>query len=87
MMLRWPLDGRSVFTTPFAGEAWAWILPLVNGALPQIPAGGFVSEKDVASVPGARRVDGTGIIPGPSANVYAFYRGTTQRNLYRIPIP
>ena len=87
MMLRWPLDGRSVFTTPFGGETWAWILPLVNGALPQIPARGFVSEKDVASVPGARRVDGTGIIPGPSADVYAFYRGTTQRNLYRIPIP
>jgi len=55
--------------------------------LPHIPAGGFVSEKDVARVPGARRVDGTGVVPGPSADVYAFYRGTTQRNLYRIPIP
>jgi len=87
MMLRWPLDGRSVFTTPFAGETWAWILPLAGGALPHIPAGGFVSEKDVASVPGARRIDGTGIVPGPSSEVYAFYRETTQRNLYRIPIP
>ena len=87
MFLHWSLDGRSAFTTPFAGEGWAWILPLADGALPPIPAGGFVSEKDVARVPGARRIDGTGVVPGPSAEVYAFYRGTTQRNLYRIPIP
>ena len=87
MFLQWSLDGRSAFTTPFAGEAWAWILPLDGEALPLMPPGGFVSEKDVARVPGARRVDGTGVVPGPSAEVYAFYRGTTQRNLYRIPIP
>ncbi len=87
MLLRWSLDGRAAFTTPFAGESWAWILPLTGGALPQIPAGGFVSEKDVVRLPGARRVDGTGVVPGPSPDVYAFYRGTTQRNLYRIPIP
>ena len=87
MTLHWSLDGRSAFTTPFAGESWAWALPLADGGLPSIPAGGFVSEKDVARVPGARRIDGTGIVPGPSADVYAFYRGTTLRNLYRIPIP
>jgi len=25
-------------------------------------------------------------VPGPSAGVYAFYKTTVQRNLYRIPI-
>ena len=87
MTLHWSLDGRSAFTTPFAGESGSWILPLGSEGLPHIPPGGFASEKDVARVQGARRVDGTGIVPGPSATVYAFYRGTTQRNLYRIPIP
>ena len=87
MSLQWSLDGRSAFTTPFRGEPSVWILPVTDGGLPHIPAGGFVSEKDVPRVPGARRVEGTGVVPGPSAAVYAFYRGTTQRNLYRIPIP
>jgi hypothetical protein len=27
------------------------------------------------------------VVLGPSADVYAFYRGTVQRNLYRIPVP
>ena len=37
--------------------------------------------------PRARRIDAQGVVPGPSPEVYAFYRGTTQRNLYRIPVP
>ncbi len=27
-----------------------------------------------------------GVVPGPFASVYVFYRSTIQRNLYRIPI-
>ena len=87
MTVHWSLDGRSAVTTAFAGEAWAYVLPLAGEALPLMPAGGFTSEEDVARMPGARKIDGTGVVPGPSADVYAFYRGTTQRNLYRIPIP
>ena len=33
------------------------------------------------------RIDVQLAVAGPSPAVYAFYRGTTQRNLYRIPIP
>ena len=36
---------------------------------------------------GARKIDANNLVPGPSADVYAFYRVTIQRNLYRIPIP
>jgi hypothetical protein len=28
-----------------------------------------------------------GVVPGSCPDVQTFYRGTTQRNLYRIPIP
>jgi hypothetical protein len=85
--LRWSLDGRSVFIGE-DGEDQTYIIPLAPGeVLPRIPAGGFHSEEEEASLPGARRIDAEGVVPGPSPEVYAFYRGTTQRNLYRIPIP
>lgn len=54
--------------------------------LPQFPPAGLRSEKDVASLPGARRIDVQGLVPGPSPDVYAYYHITTHRNLYRVPI-
>ena len=81
--LRWSLDGRSVFIT---GSA-TYVIPLPVGEnLPQIPAGGFHSDDEMARMRGARLIDASGIVPGPTQDVYAFYRGTIQRNLYRIPI-
>jgi hypothetical protein len=52
------------------------------------------SEEQIAHLQGAHKIDvaatvsdvASGIVPGPSPDVYAFYRGRTQRNLYRIPI-
>jgi eukaryotic-like serine/threonine-protein kinase len=65
----------------------SYIIPLPSGAvLPVMAAEGFRSEKEIAALPGARRIDVDTAVPGPSADVYAFYRRTTQRNLYRIPI-
>jgi hypothetical protein len=66
----------------------AFFVPLAPGQiLPRIPPGGFRSDEEMASVPGARRIEGRLLTLGPSADVYAYYRGSTQRNLYRIPIP
>jgi hypothetical protein len=36
--------------------------------LPRIPAGGFHSEEEIARLPGARRIDAEGVVPGPSAS-------------------
>ena len=78
----WSLDGRSVFI------AGSYLIPLPPGeALPRTPPSGFHSEEEIARLPGARRIDAEQVVPGPSADVYAFYRSTIQRNLYRIPIP
>jgi len=87
LSLSWSFDGRSSFISHvFGGQTF--IVPLAPGeALPRIPAGGFSSDDDIAHLPGARRIDAEGVVPGPSANVYAFYHNTIQRNLYRIPIP
>jgi hypothetical protein len=77
--LRWSLDGRESFVAGYH-------IPLPPGeVLKRIPAGGFHSSAEIARLPGARRIDAENPVPGP-AGVYAFYRSTVQRNLYRIPI-
>ena len=90
VLLHWSPDGSSLSLSGNAIPGGrSYIVPLPPGqALPRIPANGFSSEEEVASLPGARRIDEVGVVPGPSPGVYAFYRGTApQRNLYRIPIP
>jgi hypothetical protein len=88
----WAPDGSSLSVTSESGapipEGRSYLIPLPRGqALPRIPAGGgFHTEEEIARLPGARRIDAYGVMPGPSLDVYAFYRGATQRNLYRIPI-
>jgi hypothetical protein len=87
--LGWSIDGRSSFITGnVVAQGRAYIVPLPpDETLRRIPAGGFHSEQEIGRLPGARRIDSEGVVPGSSSDVYAFYRGTTQRNLYRIPIP
>jgi Tol biopolymer transport system component len=83
----WSPGGGSVSIAggPIPGNR-SYIIPLPPGdALPRIPAEGFRSEEEIARLPGARRIDAVAV-PGPSPDVYAFYRGTTQRNLYRVPV-
>jgi hypothetical protein len=51
-------------------------------------------QNQIANLPGARKIDVAATVsdvsgetvPGPSPDVYVFYRGRTQRNLYRIAI-
>jgi Tol biopolymer transport system component len=82
IFLSWSLDGRSVLL----GDSY--LVPLSpDASLPPIPEGGFRSEEEIALLPGVRRINENGLVLGPSADLYAFYRGTVQRNLYSIPIP
>jgi hypothetical protein len=55
--------------------------------LTAIPAGGFYSDEEIARPQGARRINASGVVPGPSPNVCAFYRGTIQRNSVPNPDP
>jgi hypothetical protein len=85
----WSPDGSALSMSATFGaipNGRSYLVPLQRGqAIPRIPAGGFHSEEEVAHLPGAGRIDAVSV-PGPSGTVYAFYRGATQRNLYRIPI-
>jgi serine/threonine protein kinase/Tol biopolymer transport system component len=72
----------------YFGASDAFYFPLAaRQTLPHIPADGFRSDEEIARVSGGRRIEGRLITLGPTPDVYAFYRGATQRNLYRIPIP
>jgi hypothetical protein len=79
-------DSVAISGTPRpAGRSY--IVPLRSGEfLPLELREGVRSEQEVAELPGARRIDADMVVPGPSPDIYAFYRMTTQRNLYRIPI-
>ena len=79
-------DSLSISAGP-VGANRSYMIPLTPGeALPRVSAGGFRSEEEVAELPGARKIDVLTAVPGSSPDVYAFYRGTTQRNLFRIPL-
>jgi eukaryotic-like serine/threonine-protein kinase len=85
----WPAGGGSVLLTgaPIAANR-SYIVPLkTTETLPRIPDGGFKTELDVSSLPGAHQIDISDVVPGPNPDTYAFSRSTSQRNLYRIPIP
>jgi eukaryotic-like serine/threonine-protein kinase len=70
------------------GSPRAFFVPLPPGQMvPPGLAGRFHSDEEIAHLPGARRIDGRLITLGPSPDFYAYYRGNTQRNLYRVPIP
>jgi len=86
--LQWSPSGDSLWISGGAvADGRTYIIPLKRGeALPRIPAGGFRSEEEVAQLPGAHSIDAAAA-PGPSPEVYTFYRSTTQRNLYRVPVP
>ena len=91
VQLGWSLDNGSVIVSSAFGsvipEGRTYLVPLPPGeGLPRIPAGGFHSEQEIATQAGARRLDVGTVLPGPSQNIYVFYRGTIQRNLYRVPI-
>jgi Tol biopolymer transport system component len=90
-ILKWSTDRKLLFLsvgTPLGKAGNTYVVPLPPGrALPEIPAGGFQSEAEIAALPGARVIDTPDVAPGPTPGVYAFSRETVQRNLYRIPVP
>jgi len=87
IFVNWSSSGDSVSVSGRpVDQGRSYLVPLQPGnVLPPMPAEGFHSDAQVAQLRGARRVDAL-TVPGPSIGVYAFYRSTTLRNLYRIPI-
>jgi serine/threonine protein kinase len=94
MFVRWTPDrkyllismGQSGMRGRAAGTTYVIPLPL-GQMLPKIPAGGFHSRAEIARLPGVRVIDAADVAFGRTPDVYALSRETTQRNLYKIPLP
>jgi Tol biopolymer transport system component len=71
----------------FNGATYA--IPLQSGRmLPDVPGGGIQSKERVAAIPGARLIsEQDRSVPGPEPSMYAFVKVSTQRNIYRVPVP
>ena len=89
--LAWSGDARHVFLCSLnERRKRAYALPLSPGEV--LPgslrlAKGLPSEAELAKLPGVRILPVGNVVPGPTADIYAFTREAVQRNLYRIPLP
>ncbi len=93
-LVKWSPDGKFVAFTgntsagALGGLGTSAIFPLSGGRmLPDIPAGGFQSDQQMAGYPGVRVIDTADLAFGPTPDIYAFSKENTQRNLFRIPLP
>jgi serine/threonine protein kinase len=87
----WTPNGKSLVVrlaatgSPFVARTF--IVPLRPGeTLPHLPPYGIRSEADLAGVRISHVVDGS-VYPADEAPLVAFVRSTTERNIYRIPVP
>jgi serine/threonine protein kinase/WD40 repeat protein len=68
------------------GQAKTILVPVSPGAeLPKLPPQGIQTKAELASIKGAKVLDGF-VAPGPNLNTYAALQRTVHRNLYRIPL-
>jgi Tol biopolymer transport system component/tRNA A-37 threonylcarbamoyl transferase component Bud32 len=88
--LKWSGDGKHVFVQGKSGANLdkAYVLPLAPGHLvPESIVRGLPSEPEILKLPGVRVISLRNVVPGPTADIYAFRRESVQRNLYRVPVP
>jgi Tol biopolymer transport system component len=89
--LSWSGDGKYVFVcAENESRAKAYVVPLSPGQI--LPASftagkSFPSEAELAKLPGVRTIPIGEVVPGPTADIYAYIRQNVQRNLYRVPVP
>src|SRR5262249_2496560 len=78
-------EGTGTVVTGLQGKSY--VIPVQPGkTLPDIPAGGFNSQAQLAAIPGVKVLNSMDVAWGPDVNIYAFSRQSVQRNLYRIPL-
>jgi len=83
----WSPDGKLLYISLVGGQA-VYAVPLRSGeVLPPLPPGGIHSAEEAAKLPGAKLLPAPGEFPGPNPSVYAFPKFTSQRNIYRVPVP
>ena len=94
MVLNWSPDGKRLYFEwgrvgmSVRAVGATYVIPLSPGEmLPKIIREGLRSEQDLAKLPGVQVIEAADVAPGLGPDDYAYSRETTQRNLFRIPIP
>jgi serine/threonine protein kinase len=87
----WTPDAKSlVLRLGKSGSALGgrtFVIGLRSGeTLPRLPPEGITSDADLAGLQVSRVVDGA-VYPADTAPLVAFVRSTTERNIYRLPLP
>ena len=85
---QWTSDGGTfsvMVALPMGGEDTLVVPVSRSNSLPALPSGGLQTPADMASVRGAKILDGF-ITPGPKAGIFASLRRDVHRNLYSIPL-
>jgi eukaryotic-like serine/threonine-protein kinase len=89
--LSWTGDGKHIFVSNSSDTATkTYVFSLSSGQV--LPASLALAtnnllEPELEKVPGVRMIPMGKVVPGPTADIYAFTREAVQRNLYRIPLP
>jgi eukaryotic-like serine/threonine-protein kinase len=90
IVLGWSGDRKHLFVQEKGGNgvSKAYVLPLAPGQLvPESILHGLPSEQEILKLPGVRMIRLEDVVPGATADIYAYTRESVQRNLYRIPVP
>jgi eukaryotic-like serine/threonine-protein kinase len=90
ILLRWSGDRKQLFVEEKGknGVDKAYVFPLAPGQLiPESILHGLPSQQEILKLPGVRVIKLEDVVPGATADIYAYTRESVQRNLYRIPLP
>jgi hypothetical protein len=86
----WSGDRKHMFVQARAvsNVGKSYVLPVAPGhLLAESIVHGVPSEQEMLKLPGVRVISSKEVVPGPTAETYAFTRESVQRNLYRVPVP
>jgi DNA-binding winged helix-turn-helix (wHTH) protein/Tol biopolymer transport system component len=83
----WSRNGRFLyFNDRAARQVYALPIPRDRN-IPRLPDGGIASAEQARAWPGARVIQEDSAFVGADPATYAFFRVTTQRNIYRVRVP
>jgi eukaryotic-like serine/threonine-protein kinase len=84
-IIGWSQDQKSMYVS---SSGKTIVIPLQSGdAFPKFSWDEIVNNPGLARMPGVHVLDLPGVFPGPDPSTYAFWRMSTQSNLYRIGLP
>ena len=90
-IVSWSLDQKSMYIslthTGANDKPKTIVIPLNPGNAFPTSWSELVTDTKLPRMPGVRVLDLPSVFPGPNASNYAFWRFSTQRNLYRISLP